>query len=254
MKVTIVGTGRVGSAIGFAMTINPLASELVLVNRSRAKAEGDAMDLSHASALVNSNQQIIAGDIADSSDSDVIVFTASIPMEAMGETQSRLDLASGNHALLSDWIPKLAAVSPNAVIVMVTNPVDVMTYLAIELSGFPASRVIGTGTLVDSVRYRSLLSTELEIHADDIRAYILGEHGDTQFAAHSVSATGGKRFYPSGTTKRLFDETVQMGYEVFRRKGHTSYGIALATTAIVDSIVYNLRHTFPVSIRVEDYL
>lgn len=254
MKITIVGTGRVGSAIAFAMTINPMASELVLVNRSRAKAEGDAMDLTHASALVNSNQQIVAGDIADSANSDVIVFTASVSLDGLGESKTRLDLAHGNCKVMEEWIPPLAAASPKAVIVMVTNPVDVMTSIACEYSGFPTGRVIGTGTLVDSVRYRSLLSTELEIHADDIRAYILGEHGDTQFAAHSASATGGKRFYPSDTSKRLFDETVKMGYEVYRRKGHTSYGIALATTAIVDSIVYDLRHTFPVSVHIEDYL
>jgi len=114
--------------------------------------------------------------------------------------------------------------------------------------------VIGTGTLLDSVRYRSLLSQELEIHSDDIRAYILGEHGDSQFAAHSIAMTGGQRFYPSDTSRRLFQETVNMGYEVYRRKGHTSYGIALATMMILDSIVYDLRHTMPVTVLIDGYL
>ncbi|MEM6779800.1 MAG: lactate/malate dehydrogenase family protein [Planctomycetota bacterium] len=254
MKITIVGTGRVGSAIAFAMTINPLASELVLVNRSRERAEGDAMDLSHASALQNSNMAITAGDIADSSGSDVIVFTASVPMEGLGETKSRLDMAVHNIPMLRDWIPKLAQASPDAVIIMVTNPVDAMTFATIQLSGFPAARVIGTGTLVDSVRYRSLLSRELQIHSEDIRAYILGEHGDTQFAAESIAMTGGEQFYPTDTSQRLYEQTVNMGYEVYRRKGHTCYGIALATTTIVDSIAYDLRHTMPVSVLIEDFL
>jgi len=252
MKCSIVGTGRVGSAIAFAITMEPLFSELMLLNRSVEKAEGDAMDLTHAGALRNSNMKIRAGKIADSAGSDVIIFTPSVsPTKA---DWKRGDLAAGNLEILQQWLPPLAAASPDAVLIMVTNPVDAMTYLAIRLTGFPAERVIGTGTLVDSVRYRALLSNELEIHVDDIRAYILGEHGDNQFAAHSVIMTGGERFYPSETSRRLFDEAVQMGYEVYRRKGHTSYGIALATMTIIDSIVYDLRHTMPVSVLVDGFL
>ncbi|SRR6056297_488747 len=252
MKITIVGTGRVGSAIAFAAVINPLASELLLLNRTRDKAEGDAMDLTHASALVNSNMRIVAGDIADSAGSDIIVVTASVPYGA--PNRKRLDLAAENLPILRQWIPPLAAVSPNAIFVVVTNPVDAMAYATLKLSGFPASRVIGTGTLLDSVRYRALLSTELQIHSDDIRAYILGEHGDSQFAAHSIAMTGGERFYPSDTSRRMFQETVNMGYEVSRRKGHTSYGIALTTMTILDSIVYDLRHTMPVGVSIDGYL
>lgn len=251
MKITIVGTGRVGSAIAFAATLNPMASELLLVNRSRDKAEGDAMDLTHASAQQNSNQRIHAGDVADAAGSDVIIFTASVPM---GDCRSRLEMADENLPLMRDWIPRLAAGSPNAIFIIVTNPVDTMTYATIALSGFAPHRVIGTGTLVDSIRYRAALSGELQIHSDDIRAYILGEHGDTQFAATSIAMTGGERFYPSGTSRRLFEETVTAGYEVYRRKGHTCYGIAVATMTILDSIVYDLRHTMPVSVYIDDYL
>ncbi len=229
-----------------------MASELVLVNRSLEKAQGEAMDLRHASALRNSNMIIRAGELADSAGSDIIVFTASV---AYGDpNRKRLDLAIDNLEILNEWIPPLALASPDAILVMVTNPVDPMTYAALKLSGFPPERVMGTGTLLDSVRYRALLSTELEIHSDDIRAYILGEHGDSQFAAHSLAMTGGQRFYPSDTSKRMFRETVNMGYEVSRLKGHTCYGIALATMTIIDSIVYDLRHTMPVSLLVNGYL
>ncbi|MHC2067687.1 lactate/malate dehydrogenase family protein [Bremerella sp. T1] len=249
MKITIVGTGRVGAAIAFAATINPMANELLLLNRTRDTAEGEAIDLMHATATQNSSMRIRAGDIPDSAGSDVIIFTASVPYG--DPNRKRSELAGDNLAILKHWIPPLAEASPNAIIIMVSNPVDALTYAAWKLSQFPANRVIGTGTLLDSVRYRAMLSTELEIHADDIRAYILGEHGDTQFAAHSISVTGGERFYPSDTSRQLFERTVNVGYEVSRLKGHTSYGIALGTMMILDSIVYDLRHTMPVSVLID---
>ena len=252
MKITLVGTGRVGSAIAFALTINPLASELLLLNRSREKAEGDALDLTHAAALVDSNMKIHAGEIADSKESDVIIFTASVPFRYPNQT--RLEMGIDNMPILRKWMPALAETSPNAIVLMVSNPVDALAYETIRLTGFDPKRVIGTGTLVDSIRYRALLSTELKIHAQDIRAYILGEHGDTQFAASSIAMTGGERFYPSDTSRRMFEETKAMGYEVFRLKGHTSYGIAMATITILDSIAYDLRHTMPVSVLVDGYL
>ncbi len=251
MKITIIGTGRVGSAIAFAAVMEPLATELLLVNRSRDKAEGDALDLAHASALRNSNMWIRAGDIEDTAQSDILIFTASTPYGA--PDRNRLDLAHDNVEVLEHYIPRLAELSPKAILIMVTNPVDVLTYMALQLSGFPPQRVIGTGTLLDSVRYRSLLSTELKIHSDDIRAYILGEHGDSQFAAHSIAMTGGERFYPSDTSRRMFQQTVNMGYEVSKRKGYTNYGIALTTMMIVDSIVYDLRHTMPVSVLIDGF-
>lgn len=252
MKITIVGTGRVGSAIAFAATINPLASELLLLNRTRQKAEGDAIDLANASAMQNSNMRIRAGDVADSAGSDIVVFTASVPYG--DPSRKRTELAADNRGVLEHWIPPLAEASPNAILIMVSNPVDALTYAAIRLSGFPPQRVIGTGTLLDSVRYRALLSAELGIHPDDIRAYILGEHGDTQFPALSLAMTGGERFYPSDTSTKLFRQTVNMGYEVAGLKGYTNYGIALATMMIVDSIVYDLRHTMPVSLLVDGFL
>ena len=161
MKITLVGTGRVGSAIAFALTINPLASELLLLNRSREKAEGDALDLTHAAALVDSNMKIHAGEIADSKESDVIIFTASVPFRYPNQT--RLEMGIDNMPILRKWMPALAETSPNAIVLMVSNPVDALAYETIRLTGFDPKRVIGTGTLVDSIRYRALLSTELKI-------------------------------------------------------------------------------------------
>ncbi len=251
MKISIVGMGRVGSAIAFANVMNPIAEELLLINRSRNRGEGDALDLAHASALRNSNMKIRAGDLDDAAGSDIIVFTASTPY---GDPQrKRSELAGENHRLLKEWIPPLARSSPEAILIMVSNPVDALTYASIGLSGLPPHRVIGTGTLLDSVRYRAMLSAELEIHSDDIRAYILGEHGDTQFAASSIAMTGGERFYSTETTERIFRETVGMGYRVSELKGYTNYGIAMATQLILDSIVYDLRHTIPLSVLIDGF-
>jgi L-lactate dehydrogenase len=251
MKISIVGLGRVGSAIAFANVMNPIGDELLLINRSRNRAEGDALDLAHASALRNSNMKIRAGDLDDAAGSDIIVFTASTPYG--DPKRKRPELAGENHRLLKEWLPPLARSSPDAIVIMVTNPVDALTYASIGLTGFPPHRVIGTGTLLDSVRYRAMLSAELEIHSDDIRAYILGEHGDTQFAARSIAMTGGERFYSTEITERIFRETVGMGYRVSELKGYTNYGIAMATQLILDSIVYDLRHTIPLSVLIDGF-
>lgn len=252
MKLTIVGLGRVGSSIAFATTVEPNVREMVLVNRSRGKAEGDALDLTHAAALRNSNLKISAGGIADSANSDIIVFTSSVSPDRTDWKRS--DLAAGNAVIASEWLPQLAAVSPQAILIMVSNPVDALTYAAIKWTGFESQRVIGTGTLLDSIRYRALLSEQLQIHPDDIRAYILGEHGEHQFAAQSVAVTGGEHVDNTESTQAAFERTVRMGYEVYDRKGYTNHAIALATTTIIDSIVYDLRHTMPVSVLVDGYL
>lgn len=252
MKLSIVGLGRVGSAIAFATTIEPNVREMLLINRSIRKAEGDAMDLTHAAALRNSSVKISAGGIADSGGSDIIVYTPSVSPDR--EDWKRSDLAKGNWAIAAEWLPQLAAASPDAILIMVSNPVDALTYAAIELTGFESHRVIGTGTLVDSIRYRALLSEQLEIHPDDIRAYILGEHGDNQFAAQSIAMTGGEHVDNTESTQAAFERTVRMGYEVYDRKGYTNHAIALATTTIIDSIVYDLRHTMPISVLVDGYL
>lgn len=252
MKVSIVGVGRVGGTIALTIVQQGIADELVLVNRTRKIAEGEALDLMHASAFAAKPISVYAGDMADTAGSDVIIMCASIPMPAKLETRDQF--AVGNYALMSELIPEVARYNPQAILLMVTNPVDAMTYLAFKLSGFPASRVIGTGTLIDSARYRALLSREFTIHADDVRAYILGEHGDCQFPALSIAMTGGMNIEHFEASRRLFDVTLKGGYEVVKRKGHTNYAIAMAAILILRSIAGDWRRTMPVSCLISDYL
>ncbi len=252
MKISVVGIGRVGSALAFTVVIKGLADELVLVHRTEEVADGEARDLAHASAFADHRMTIRAGQVEDTSGSDVVVVCASVPQPR--DIADRAELGLGNTRLFRQLIPPLAAASPEAILLVVTNPVDVMTYFALQWSGFPASRVLGTGTLIDSGRFRALLSAHANIHPDDLRAYILGEHGDTQFPALSLALTGGEPIPPTQTVGRLFDETVRSGYEVVQKKGFTNYAVALAAGLILESIVHDERRTMPVSTLIDGYL
>jgi L-lactate dehydrogenase len=251
MKISIIGIGRVGSAIAFSIVQQGVADELVLVNRTPRIAAGEALDLLHANAFTAKPINIRAGSLADTADSQIVIYTASVPMPA--NFKSRNEIAIGNDALLNEQVPAIAKYSPDAILLMVTNPVDAMTYVALQASGFPASRVIGTGTLIDSARFRTLLSREFRIHPDDIRAYILGEHGECQFPALSVAMIGGVSIQDSETALRLFDDTVRGGFDVAHSKGYTNYAIAMATLLIVKSIADDWRRTMPVSTLIEGY-
>lgn len=251
MKISIVGVGRVGSTLAFALISKGFAEELVLVSRSRATAEAEAQDLMHASAFTTERVTIRAGEVSDTAGSHIIALCVSVPHRE--EMRTRNDFAVENARLLAEIVPPLAAASPQSVLLVVTNPVDAMTYATWQYSGFPWQRVIGTGTLIDSARFRAFLSEEIGIHPDDIRAYILGEHGDTQFPALSMSMTGGVPFEQNELAERLFQKTLRIGYDIMRTKGYTNYAIALAASLIIESIVHDARRTIPVSTLINGY-
>ncbi len=251
MKVCIAGVGKVGAAVGFAAVMRDVAEELLLLNRTAATAEGEALDLSHAGALSHAPPEVRAGKAEDSAGSDIIVLSASVALPR--DLTSRLEMARSNCTLLDELVPPLLDASPEAIWIVVTNPVDVMATHLWRL-GVEARRVLGTGTLIDSARYRSLLSKEVEIHPDDVRAYILGEHGDSQFPALSLAQSGGEWVGGGEAARRLFEEARGLGYEVLRRKGHTNYAIALAVGVLMESVREDARRTFPVSTPVDGFL
>jgi L-lactate dehydrogenase len=250
MKVSIVGIGKVGSALAFALVTKGLCEELVLVGRTRSSALGDAHDLAHASAFVRP-MNVRAGTVADTAGSDIVIFTASVPMR---DKSSRSSVAKGNARLYRKLVPQIARRSPRAILIVVANPVDLMTYVTLKASGFDPSRVMGTGTLIDTARFRALLSQQSGINVFDLRAYILGEHGDSQFPALSVASAGGMRFDEhDATVLRMFREARRSGYQVVRHKGYTNYAIALATTLIVEMIANDLHAVAPVSVLIDGY-
>lgn len=250
MKISIIGTGRVGSAIAYTVVLKRLADELVLVGRSPDSAVGDAADLAHASAF-NQQMQVRSGGVEEVAGSDVVVLAASVNQGSAGD---RLAATKDNARLFADLIPRVVRHCPGAVYVVVSNPVDVMTYLTLRYSGLPANKVMGTGTLIDTARYRSMLSAYVGVHTHDIRAYILGEHGESQFPALSVASAGGQRLDPADPVfMQLADKARVSGHEVFKAKGYTNYAIAAATGMLIESIGNNSRSVYPVSALLTDY-
>lgn len=252
MKISIFGIGHVGSTLAYTLMLKDLANELVLIDRWPEKANSDAQDLTHALTFTNHIIPIKGGEIADSKASDIIIITASVPWQQ--EFTSRFDLAPGNLSLFNETIPQLARYSPNAILIVLTNPLDIMTYFALTASGFPSSRVLGVGTLIDSARFRKLLSEKYRIHPDDIRAYILGEHGDTQFPAISAAYTGGVKIEDSSEVRKLLEDSESSAYNIVKGKGYTNYAIAMATSLVVESIVKDENRTMPISTLVEGFL
>ncbi len=252
MKVSIVGPGTVGMTLAYTLMLRRVAREIVLVGRNRTKAEGEALDLMHAQAFLQVPVTVRAGDLAAVEGSEVVVVCASVPVPE--GIVDRNEMARGNAELMRVLLPEIARRAPDCKLVMVTNPVDPLTWLALELTGFPPERVMGTGTLVDSIRFRELLSEMLAIHPDDLRAYILGEHGDAQFPAMSVAQAGGERIDDTAERRELCERAKGFGIEVFRKKGNTSYAIGLATTYLLESMIQDERRTMPLSVRIDDYL
>lgn len=252
MKVTIVGPGTVGMVLAYTLMLRGAAREIVLVGANRTKAEGEAMDLMHAQAFLQIPVSVRAGDLADCAGSEVVAVCASVPTPE-GLT-SRNSLAKGNADLMRQILPQIAAVAPQTKLVMISNPVDVLTWQALELTGFPPERVMGTGTLVDSIRFREMLSAMIGIHPDDLRAYILGEHGEHQFPAMSVAQAGGEKIDDTPERRALCDKAAHAGIEVFKKKRNTCYAIGQAAAYIIESIILDERRTVPMSVRIDGFL
>lgn len=251
MKVSVIGIGKVGSTLAFILSLKNIVRELVLVGRNKESVLGDVLDMRHGQLFVDVPTKITAGTTEDTAGSDIIAICASAPTPP--DMLDRMVLAKSNVALLQEILPPLATASPNAKILIVSNPVDVLVHFAIQFSGFEPARVFGTGTLVDSARFRQLLSEEIDIHSEDIRAYILGEHGESQFAALSCADAGGEPIDATPARFALAKQAADAGIEVFKLKGYTNYAVASAAADIIHSVVTDAKHTMPISIQLDGY-
>ena len=236
-------------ALAYTLAMRGTVSELLLVGRNADRARGEAIDLQHAHAFLDTPLHVRAGRVDEVTGSEVVVISASVPM-APG-LADRNALAAGNAELMREIVPAVAAAAPEAILVMVSNPVDVLTWQALRLSGFPARRVLGMGTLIDSARFREALSQEVSIHPADLRSYVLGEHGENQFPVMSLAQAGGEPIADTPARRALFDETVGSGVEVFRLKGHTCYAVAMAAATTIEAILRNEKRTLPLSIEMD---
>lgn len=252
-KAAVIGCGFVGSSIAFTLMQRSSFSELVLLDIDGKKAEGEALDIGHGLPY-SAPMEIYAGDYDDVKDAALIIITAGANQK-QGET--RLDLIDRNLTIFSSIIPELKKRDCKGILLIVSNPVDILTYAAIKMSGFPAERVIGSGTVLDTARLKYLLGRELDVDARSVHAVIIGEHGDSELAVWSGANISGvelSHFYElrglsdyKSCIRRIYSEVRDSAYEIIQRKGATYYGIAMAVARIAESITRDEHSILPVS-------
>lgn len=253
-KVGIIGCGFVGSSTAFALMQSGLFSEIVMIDADRAKAEGEALDISHGVPFCKPCD-IYAGDYDDIADASIIIITAGAGQKP-GET--RLDLVKKNVGIFKSIIPEIAKRHYKGILLIVANPVDVLTYVAVKLSGLPENKVFGSGTVLDSARLRFNLSEHLGVDPRSIHAFIIGEHGDSEFAAWSSANVSGIEisrfcemrgyFHNHEESKdRIADSVKNAAYEIISKKHATYYGIAMSAKRICEAIVRDEKSILPVT-------
>lgn len=256
-KVAIIGCGFVGSSIAFSLMQKQLFSEMVLIDANTKKAEGEAMDLSHGLPYT-SPMNIYAGTYDDIVDCAMIIITAGANQKP---DETRLDLIDKNVRIFKSIIPEISKRNCEGILLIVSNPVDVLTYVAYKLSGFPANRVIGSGTVLDTARLKYLLGRHLSVDSRSVHAVIIGEHGDSELAVWSGANISGVplndfcelrgHYQHEESMKRIYEDVRDSAYEIIEKKGATYYGIAMAVSRIASSIIRNEHSIMPVSALLE---
>ncbi|CAD1479789.1 unnamed protein product, partial [Heterotrigona itama] len=259
-KVTVVGVGQVGMACAFSILSDNVSSDLVLVDVMADKLRGEMMDLQHGSAFLKNAKINASTDYSATANSSLCVVTAGARQR---EGETRLDLVQRNTDIFKGIIPQLVKYSPDTILLIVSNPVDILTYVAWKLSGLPKNRVIGSGTNLDSARFRFLLSQRLNIAPTSCHGWIIGEHGDTSVPVWSGVNVAGVRLRDLneniGTDKdtenwgELHKQVVDSAYEVIKLKGYTSWAIGLSVANLASAILRNSNQVHAVSTMVTGY-
>jgi L-lactate dehydrogenase len=252
-KGAIIGAGQVGMACAYSMLIQGTLDELVLVDVDQVKLEGEVMDLVHGLSFV-APATVRAGTLADCQGADIVIITAGARQKA-GE--SRLELLGRNVGIFKNLISELVRYCPDAIYLVVSNPVDVMTYVTWKLSGLPCNNIIGSGTVLDTARFRYLLAQDLQLDPRSIHAYIIGEHGDSEVPVWSRLNIAGTPMLDddaqfgtvsdTGHWYHIFEQVKNAAYEIIQRKGATSYAIGLAVTQIVQAIMHDQNRVLTLS-------
>jgi L-lactate dehydrogenase len=252
-KVGLVGTGLVGSSFAYALMQRGIASELVLVDANADKAVGEMMDLNHGLSFTKP-MKITAGNYSDLAGSKVVVITAGTSQRP-GET--RIDLLARNAAIFRSIIPEVVKHNPGGIILIATNPVDILTFISLKESKLPPEKVIGSGTILDTARFRFLLGQYYEVDTRSVHAYIVGEHGDSEIPLWSMANIGGVRLqefaplknklYDQEEMNKLFISVRDAAYEIIKRKGASYYAIGLGLLSIVEAILGDYRSVLSIS-------
>lgn len=253
-KIAIIGCGFVGSACAFALMQSGLFSEMVLIDSNEERAEGEALDISHGLPF-SKPMQIYSGTYDDITDAGIIAITAGAGQKP-GE--SRLELVHKNVEIFKSIIPEISKRNYKGILLIVSNPVDIMTYTALKLSGLPSNQVFGSGTVLDTARLKYLLGEHLGVDARSVHAFILGEHGDSEIAAFSSANVSGielKEFCDfacktdkhEDAMKEIAEDVKLSAYEIIKKKGATYYGIAMSVRRICEAIILDQKSILPIS-------
>lgn len=245
-RIAVVGTGMVGSSFAYAAMIKGLAAELIMVDANEAREEGEVMDLTHG-LIGTETGNVKGGSFKDCQDVDIVVITAGVAQKP-GET--RLDLVKKNAAVMKSIIKKMGKLRKDTVVIIVSNPVDVLTTLARQWIKLPDNQIFGSGTSLDTSRLRYNVSRQLSINLHNVHAYVLGEHGDSEFAAWSMSTASGvplAKLLTNAQMKTLEDKTRRAAYEIIQRKRATYYGIGVVITELVEAVLNDKKMIIPVS-------
>lgn len=249
-KVSIIGCGSVGATAAYALMLDAVASELVIFDIKKEHSEGIALDLEHSLAFLPYTKIVATDDYADCANSSLVVVTAGARQK---EGETRLDLIRKNKAIFDDIIPKIARVAPDAILLIVSNPIDILTLEASRLSKFPRNRVFGTGTFLDTARLQFHLSEALSLSPHSVEAFVLGEHGDASFPVWSCADIAGKSLASyKGFNQKIADEcyekTRTAAYRIIHDVGFTCYSIATVIREVTRHIVHNSRVVVPLSV------
>ena len=258
-KLSIVGAGAVGTSLAYATLINGLASEVALQDINEKKVKAEALDLVHGASFMPPVKITGSSDVAVTAGSDIVVITAGAKQQP-GET--RMDLAGKTVELMKKIVPGIVEQSPDAVLMLVTNPVDVITQAALKISGLPDGQVIGSGTVLDSSRLRWLIAGECDVAISSVHAGICGEHGDSEVPMWSTASIGGvplleweEQTGKLGRERRdvITRQTIDAAYEVIEGKGATNYAIGLAGSRIIEAILRDEHAVLPVASRLHGW-
>lgn len=258
-KVVIVGCGNVGTNTAYSILNQGLCEEIVLIDVNHDKAYAEALDMTHAAYFMNRNVTVRVGDYPDCSDADVVIVTAAAPMPA--DSNNRLEMLKPSMNVMKSVVSSVMASGFSGIFLVISNPVDIMTYYCWKLSGLPSCQVIGSGTNLDTARLCCEIGEMYHLAPKSVEAFVCGEHGDSELVAWNSATVGGKMLDDvmrdnSSRTKdvtksALLKRTAQAGWEIFSRKHNTCYGIAASAAAIVKSILYNENQIYPISVYLE---
>jgi L-lactate dehydrogenase len=259
VRVAVIGAGNVGATFAYTLLMSGLTSEIVLIDANHEKAEGEAMDMNHAVPLAQPGR-VWAGDYKDCAGAAVTVITAGA---AQKPGESRLDLAARNADIFRKIVPSIMQNNPNGIILVATNPVDVLSYATWKMSGLPKERVFGSGTILDTARFRYLLSQHFGVDPRSVHAYIIGEHGDSEVPVWSLANIAGMRFptfceqmgagCDNELLESIFEQTRDAAYHIIERKGATYYAVATGILRIVEAVLRDQNTVLSVSSLIEDY-